>query len=75
MLKIDDRDISKLDLKQLRSEISVVLQNPFVVPTDTVRENLDPRSLCSDRELELALRNAAIHQVGENQEEDSKQES
>ena len=61
MLMIDGRDVSKMDLKQLRSEISVVLQNPFVVPTDTIRQNLDPRSLCSDRELELALRKAAIH--------------
>ena len=61
MLMIDGRDVSKMDLKQLRSEINVVLQNPFVVPTDTIRQNLDPRSLCSDRELELALRKAAIH--------------
>ena len=75
MLKIDDRDISKLDLKQLRSEISVVLQNPFVVPTDTVRENLDPSCLCSDLELELALLNAAIHKAGANPEEETKLES
>ena len=57
---IDDRDVSQMQLSQLRGEINVVLQNPFIVPTDSIRDNLDPRRLCSDRELEEALNKAAI---------------
>ena len=44
----------------MRSDINVVLQNIFVIQTDTVRENLDPRKLCSDSEIEIALANSAF---------------
>ena len=37
-----------------------MLQNIFVIQTDTVRENLDPRQLCSDSEIEIALANSAF---------------
>lgn len=50
-----------MDLRQLRSEINVVLQNPFVVQTDSIRDNLDPRKLFSDLELETALADAAFN--------------
>ena len=44
----------------MRSDINVVLQNIFVIQTDTVRENLDPRKLSSDSEIEIALANSAF---------------
>ena len=37
-----------------------MLQNSFVIQTDTVRENLDPRKLCSDSEIAVALANSAF---------------
>ena len=37
-----------------------MLQNIFVIQTDTVRENLDPRKRCSDSEIEIALANSAF---------------
>lgn len=60
-LLIDDLDISNMDLRTLRSEINTVLQNPFVVQTDSIRENLDPRRVFSDRELDQALINSAFY--------------
>ena len=57
---LDDQDLSQLDLDVLRRQINVVLQHPFVVATDTIRENLDPRGQFSDPELEKALNDAAF---------------
>ena len=42
-VRIDGQDISQLDPCSLRRKINVVLQQPFVVETDTIRDNLDPR--------------------------------
>lgn len=56
----DDQDLGQLDLDVLRQQINVVLQHPFVVATDTIRENLDPRGQFSDAELEQALADAAF---------------
>jgi ABC-type multidrug transport system fused ATPase/permease subunit len=52
---IDGRDIRSFDLNQLRGEINVVLQQPFVSPSETIKMNLDPQNLYSDRTLEAAL--------------------
>lgn len=51
-----------MDLTQLRSDVNVVLQNPFVIQTDSIKENLDPRRLFSDRDIEKALTDAAFYQ-------------
>ena len=51
-----------MDLTQLRSDMNVVLQNPFVIQTDSIKENLDPRRLFSDRDIENALTEAAFYQ-------------
>lgn len=61
VLSIDDRDVCSMELSQLRSQINVVLQNAFVVPSDTLRDNLDPRRLFNDRELQDALAKAAFN--------------
>ena len=55
MVLIDDRDIRSFDLNKLRGEINVVLQQPFVSPSETIKRNLDPQNLYSDRILEAAL--------------------
>ncbi|XP_051946724.1 ATP-binding cassette sub-family C member 12 [Xyrauchen texanus] len=51
---IDDVDISKLGLKDLRSQLSVIPQDP-VLFIGTVRYNLDPFNNYKDEELWLAL--------------------
>ncbi|CAM9489154.1 unnamed protein product [Lampetra fluviatilis] len=47
---IDDQDISKLALKQLRSNLAIIPQDPFLF-SDTVRNNLDPKGSYQDHEL------------------------
>ena len=59
-VQLDDKDLKYIDLNVLREQINVVLQHPFVVATDTIRENLDPKGQFSDYELEKALTDAAF---------------
>ncbi|KAJ9606273.1 ATP-dependent permease [Cladophialophora chaetospira] len=64
-LTLSGRDIRTLDLKTLRSLITMVPQSPVLLPT-TVRENitygLDPNSpLASASAIESAARAAGIH--------------
>ena len=61
---LDDKDITSYDLNHLRSEINVVLQQPFVTPSETIRKNLDPQNLYSDRILEAALIVSSLIQPG-----------
>lgn len=42
---LDGEDITALDLQYLRKELNVVMQQPFVIPSDSLRENLDPKNL------------------------------
>ena len=59
-LLIDDQNVQSLDLNYLRKEINVVLQQPFVSPNETIRRNLNPQNLFSDRQLEYALLDASL---------------
>ena len=57
---LDRNNITQFSLKNLRSEISVVLQHPFVVQSDTIKQNLDPKGNFTDKQLRRALEQAAL---------------
>lgn len=56
---IDGKDIAKLSLDDLRSSITIILQDPCLF-TGTLRENLDPLSEFSDDDLYRALEECAL---------------
>lgn len=51
---LDGVDTSQLELAELRSQLAIIPQEPFLF-SGTVRENLDPRGLYEDRALWQAL--------------------
>jgi ABC-type multidrug transport system fused ATPase/permease subunit len=61
---LDGEDISSLDLTYFRNELNVVMQQPFVIPGDTVRQNLDPKMMHTDRILEEVLLQSSLIQQG-----------
>jgi ABC-type multidrug transport system fused ATPase/permease subunit len=65
VILIDNHDITKIPLNKLRSEVNVVLQQPFVLSCETIRKNLDPNSEYSDKELDKALNDAAFFHFAE----------
>lgn len=58
-ITIDGIDISQLGLRQLRSRLSIIPQDPLIF-SGTIRSNLDPFSEHDDVELWDALRRAHI---------------
>lgn len=52
---IDDRDITEIPARWLRSQMTIVPQNPLILAA-TIRENLDPEGVCTDDELWVVLR-------------------
>ncbi|MCB0368410.1 MAG: ATP-binding cassette domain-containing protein [Bdellovibrionales bacterium] len=52
---IDGKDISKLSLEELRSNINIILQDHFMF-TGTVKENVDPTGSHTDEQVEEALK-------------------
>lgn len=48
---IDDIDISKVRLNELRSRLSIIPQEDGILFCSTIRENLDPHSRFSDTKL------------------------
>ena len=56
---IDDKDISKIGLHSLRSQISCIPQTPFIF-TATLRYNLDPMNEYSDDDLWEALAHSKL---------------
>lgn len=56
---IDGKDISKLSLEELRSNINIILQDHFMF-TGTVKENVDPTGAHTDAQVEEALQLCGI---------------
>ncbi|XP_066215449.1 ATP-binding cassette sub-family C member 10 isoform X1 [Saccopteryx leptura] len=61
---LDGVDTSQLGLAELRSQLAVIPQEPFLF-SGTVRDNLDPRGLYEDRALWQALEQCHLSQVTE----------
>lgn len=54
-IRIDGKDITGMSARKLRSQMTIVAQNPLVLAA-TIRENLDPEGLCTEDELWDAVR-------------------
>ncbi|XP_012496395.1 PREDICTED: multidrug resistance-associated protein 7 [Propithecus coquereli] len=59
---LDGVDTSQLELAELRSQLAIIPQEPFLF-SGTVRENLDPRGLREDRALWQALEQCHLSEV------------
>ncbi|GAB4816583.1 hypothetical protein N2152v2_003629 [Parachlorella kessleri] len=58
-ITIDGRDIARVPLRRLRSEIGMVPQAPFIFQ-GSVRQNLDPYQAHTESELATALRDVQL---------------
>lgn len=58
-IMLDGRDISKISLDDLRSKITIILQDPCLF-AGTLRQNLDPLHEYSDDQLNDALEKTAL---------------
>lgn len=61
-ISIDGQDTSTLGLRDLRSKISIIPQDP-VLFSQTIRFNLDPFSQCQDSVLRDALRDVRLAHI------------
>merc|ERR1712130_674711 len=59
---IDTVNIRMLDLEELREQLIIIPQDPFLF-TGTFRENLDPVGFCSDRQLLEAVKKAKLEEL------------
>ncbi|GAC76721.1 multidrug resistance-associated protein [Moesziomyces antarcticus T-34] len=66
-IRIDGRDISEMGARELRSQMTIVAQNPLVLAA-SIRENLDPEGVCSDEEMWDALHKCHLAEFVKKQE-------
>lgn len=59
---LDDVDTSQLELAELRSQLAIIPQEPFLF-SGTIRENLDPQGLHEDRALWQVLEQCHLSEV------------
>ncbi|XP_039710107.1 ATP-binding cassette sub-family C member 10 isoform X1 [Pteropus medius] len=59
---LDGVDTSQLELSELRSQLAIIPQEPFLF-SGTIRENLDPRGLFEDRALWQVLEQCHLSEV------------
>lgn len=59
---MDGKDISKISLDDLRSKITIILQDPCLF-AGTLRENLDPLEEYNDVRLWEALDRTALKEI------------
>uniref|UniRef100_A0A8C2YRI5 ATP-binding cassette sub-family C member 10 n=1 Tax=Chinchilla lanigera TaxID=34839 RepID=A0A8C2YRI5_CHILA len=59
---LDDVDTSQLELAELRSQLAIIPQEPFLF-SGTIRENLDPRGLHEERALWQVLEQCHLSKV------------
>ena len=61
-VEIDDLNIAQIDLKKLRSKVTIIPQDP-VIFRDTIKFNLDPTGTVPDSELEALLKMAGLEEL------------
>jgi ATP-binding cassette subfamily C (CFTR/MRP) protein 1 len=58
-ITIDDKDLSSLQINEVRSRLNIIPQEPFFIP-GTIRFNLDPENRSSDDDVEAAMRKVGL---------------
>jgi len=59
---IDTVNIKMLDLEELRSQLVIIPQEPFLF-SGTIRENLDPIGFCSERQIQDVVKRSKLDKL------------
>jgi ATP-binding cassette subfamily B protein/subfamily B ATP-binding cassette protein MsbA len=65
-VRIDGRDVREIKLKSLRSQVGIVLQEPFLFPLSIAENIAYGRPSATRREIESAARDANAHEFVKN---------
>lgn len=61
-LLIYDKNVNNYTIHELRSQVSVLPQDPFIFE-GTLRENLDPKNQCSEDQLLQAMKLIGLQKI------------